>query len=278
MANKSFQDVFFRDDYFKDINFFNIGHEICSPSHRFGPAARAYYLIHLVVKGQGTYQNERITYQLQAGDFFIIKPQELTKYQADATNPWEYYWIGFLGTEVANLLRLNGFGELDYLGKVLDLAGTTAKFQELLDLDLFDNGQRLRTQALFLELLSQFKLNRLPLFPEKIAKQSRYRDSFLLYIQSNYYRSELSVQEIAKSMYLHPAYFSQVIKAELGVTPQQYLISYRMEQARFLLKTSDSSIDEIAELIGYDNRHSFSRAFKTYHGTSPSEFKALTES
>ena len=107
----------------------------------------------------------------------------------------------------------------------------------------------------------------------RISRTKKYSEAFLLYVGNNYYREDLTIEEIAKSMYLHPAYFSQVIKEELGLTALKYLNLYRMNKASQLLKTTELSVEQIAGAVGYQNRHSFTRAFKNRFQISPTQYK-----
>ena len=69
------------------------GTEQCAPSHSYGPAARPYYLLHHVLKGKGTFSCCGKEYSLQPGQGFLIVPGQVTRYQADAADPWQYLWI-----------------------------------------------------------------------------------------------------------------------------------------------------------------------------------------
>ena len=60
---------------------------------------------------------------------------------------------------------------------------------------------------------------------------------------------------------------------EIGISPQEYLVSYRMDMAAEMLKDTDKKIQEIAEEVGYADQMSFSRAFKKYKKMSPTEYR-----
>jgi hypothetical protein len=59
-----------------------------------------------------------------------------------------------------------------------------------------------------------------------------------------------------------------------GISPQGMLIRLRMDRAKELLRTTNLSVKEIAEEIGYSRQHDLTRAFHKYTGTSPSEWKS----
>ena len=84
------------------------GYSTTAPLHSFGPAVRPHYLIHFILNGKGIFQKGDKTYHLETGQGFFIEPDELTFYQADAKEPWEYLWVGFNGTMVPELLKQIG--------------------------------------------------------------------------------------------------------------------------------------------------------------------------
>lgn len=89
------------------------------------------------------------------------------------------------------------------------------------------------------------------------------------YLNENY-SSKISLDKIAKNMYLSPVYISKIFKEETGESPINYLIKIRLEKAREILVSGDNgSIKHIANMVGYDDVYHFSKLFKKYYGISP---------
>lgn len=89
-----------------------------------------------------------------------------------------------------------------------------------------------------------------------------------------HYNEKISLDRIAKNMYLSPFYVSKIFKSETGDTPINYLIQVRMEKAKQLLeKDLNSSIQDIALCVGYDDAYHFSKLFKKHFGEAPSKFR-----
>ena len=74
---------------------------------------------------------------------------------------------------------------------------------------------------------------------------------------------------ISANLSLDRKYFSKIFKKELQMSPNEYLINYRLSRACELMETTTLTIAEIAATVGYDNQFSFSRVFKKYKQISP---------
>ena len=84
---------------------------------------------------------------------------------------------------------------------------------------------------------------------------------------------ELSLKSLAFQLGFSPSYLSVLIKKELGLPFQDYLIQERMKKAKLLLLTTDLKIYEIAEQVGFEDMNYFSQRFKQVVGLTPRQFK-----
>lgn len=99
-----------------------------------------------------------------------------------------------------------------------------------------------------------------------VAQIIRYLDE--------HYQEKISLDQIAKNMYLSTFYISKIFKSETGDTPINYLIALRMEKAKELMEESPGeSIQSIAALVGYEDVYHFSKLFKKHFGVAPSQYK-----
>ncbi|WP_293963207.1 helix-turn-helix domain-containing protein [Sneathiella sp.] len=67
--------------------------------------------------------------------------------------------------------------------------------------------------------------------------------------------------------------FKRRFKSATGYTPLEYVQTLRIEEAKQMLETSDDAIDDIAEIVGYDDPNSFRRLFKRTTGVSPNRYR-----
>jgi AraC family transcriptional regulator len=85
---------------------------------------------------------------------------------------------------------------------------------------------------------------------------------------------ELSLGELAAAAYLSPFHFARLFKKVIGASPHAYLAAMRIERARTLLATTDLSITETAQRVGYASSSHFTKAFRQSTGLTPRAFRA----
>jgi two-component system response regulator YesN len=95
-------------------------------------------------------------------------------------------------------------------------------------------------------------------------------DFMIRYIHEHY-AEDLTLENLAKQLYISKNYLNQLFKKVTGETLTNYIIRVRMEKAKALLLEGNHLIYEIADLVGYQNVPYFSSLFKKYCGVNPSE-------
>jgi two-component system, response regulator YesN len=95
------------------------------------------------------------------------------------------------------------------------------------------------------------------------------------YVDENYEKETISLNDLAVAVYLSPNYISSLFKKYRNITFSEYLIKVRMDKAQDLLKYTDLKTYEVAEKIGYTNSQYFSVLFKQTTGYTPTEYKKL---
>lgn len=90
---------------------------------------------------------------------------------------------------------------------------------------------------------------------------------------ADHYTREITLSEISNALYVSNVHLSQVFKREMGVSIIKYLINYRMEQAKNLLRETDEYIYEISASVGYREFRHFSKTFKEITGLSPTQYR-----
>ncbi len=83
----------------------------------------------------------------------------------------------------------------------------------------------------------------------------------------------ISLQELADLVDLHPHYFCRLFKATLQITPHQYLLKSRVEQAAQLLRQTDGTIAEVAQQVGFYDQSRFTQVFRRWMGVTPKHYR-----
>lgn len=268
----------FPSENFIDLGLYQFGWEQCDPSHSFGPAARNHYLFHLCLSGTGTLiadntQGESITYQIKSGQGFMMFPHQVCTYIADHEIPWEYAWIEFDGLRAKETVELTGisWNQPIYKAHNKDIA-ETMKSEMLYIVNNKDASPFHLIGHLYLFIDSLVRSST----SAKIGMGNSLRDFYIKeafsFIEQNF-QNDISVEDIAASCGLNRSYFGKIFHENMGKSPQEFLISYRMTKATELLKLTGLSIADIGNAVGYPNQLHFSRAFKNVYGISPRQWR-----
>ncbi|MBE5040728.1 helix-turn-helix transcriptional regulator [Ructibacterium gallinarum] len=92
------------------------------------------------------------------------------------------------------------------------------------------------------------------------------------YIEENCLKKTFSLQVAAKKSLISETYFRKLFKAEFHISPKKYVINRRMEYAASLILAGYFTLQEIADMCGYDDYKYFSVEFKKMIGVSPSKY------
>ena len=92
------------------------------------------------------------------------------------------------------------------------------------------------------------------------------------YIEMNLDRN-IRAQELADLIGYSVTYFTRRFRAETGFGISDYVKAARIERAKILLETSDSSVQEISDKLGFTSRNYFTRCFREVTGKTPMEYR-----
>ncbi len=82
-----------------------------------------------------------------------------------------------------------------------------------------------------------------------------------------------TLTDIAKELSYSEYYISHLFKEKLGVTVKEYLLDKKIAHAIEILKTSNLSVEQIAEYLNFTTTHTFRQAFKKITGMTPTDFR-----
>ncbi len=85
-----------------------------------------------------------------------------------------------------------------------------------------------------------------------------------------------NVDDLCASLDYSRMQLLRLFKQHFGVTPHQYLVSYKLQYAANLLRSTDIKVIEVCQLVGYAKLSQFSANFKNRYGVSPGQFRRQT--
>lgn len=255
-----------------DLVVYQCGMEKCKSSHSWGPAVRDHYLIHFILKGRGTFYVGGKVYNIKENGGFLICPGTITSYVADKEEPWVYAWVGFKGIKAESYLSLANLGPENPVFKSSNGDFIKKCFEDMRRATELKYGKEFRLQGLLTVFLSELIEER----GKNIIINSNYREVYLKkslqFIETNYHR-KITVSEIAECVGLNKNYFSTFFRENMGMTPQEYLVSFRINKACELMNNEVLTISDISRSVGYNDPLGFSKIFKKAKGISPKSYR-----
>lgn len=242
------------------------------PLHSFGPAQKPHYLIHFILNGKGKFVIRDQEYLLEPGYGFLIPPEELVFYQADPQDPWTYVWVGFSGALAEGTMQSMGLSIQSPVFKSKqgqELYGTVKDMMEHntygFSNDLRRNGQL----QIFLSIIAEG----LPMEKRSEADAAdNYVRRAVQFIQGNYC-NPIKVTDVADYVCINRSYLYTLFRNSTGMSPQQFLTTFRITKATELLQLTDLPIESIALSCGYTDPLVFAKAFKQMKNMSPSIYR-----
>lgn len=242
------------------------------PLHSFGPAVKPHYLIHFVMSGKGKFVIAGKEYPLEAGYGFLIPPEQLAFYQADAEDPWTYLWVGFSGQEARELVGHMGLSLQHPIFKSDRAEELYQAVKDMMEHSTFEIANDLRRNGqlhLFLSIIAESA----PVSEKsEDDRANNYVRKAIEFILSNYC-NPIKVTDVADYVCINRSYLYTLFRNSMDMSPQQFLTSFRITKATELLQITTLPIESIALSCGYIDPLVFTKAFKQMHGISPSGYR-----
>ena len=233
-----------------------------------------YNKFYFICDGEGLIKIGSDTFYPQQGNLVLMPAGIMQSYSTINTNTFTKYWCHF--TAKIGDINLFDFIDVPYLIKVEEYEKVEHLFKELILQQENDKlYSRLKEKALLTEIISYY-VEKANVENFKFSKFSSMEklNNVLRYVQEHI-SEDITVEMLASFVHFHPNYFTKVFKKYMGISPIQYINKIRFEMAKYLLKTSDLQVNEIASKTGFCDIYYFSKAFKHYSGYSPSDFRHI---
>jgi len=109
--------------------------------------------------------------------------------------------------------------------------------------------------------------------PQDKTQVQLLADDILAFVHTHYCE-KISLQSIADYFYISPYYLSHLFKEQRNISLMQYVVQLRISEAQMLLRDTDYSVRQIAQMMGYQNFNYFLNVFKKKTGTTPTAYRS----
>ncbi|GMA63838.1 AraC family transcriptional regulator [Alicyclobacillus fastidiosus] len=232
------------------------------------------YEVSAVFHGTGMFQCQGTTIPLSPGSLVLIPPNVPHRYWATAPIRFGIIQAGPLSQRLVDeFYRLTKRHESNVLRLSRhDIALYESMFQNWLYVASRvnrNNQAMLETwlQLFFVFLADQSKSQDVPITMEDAAE----------YIRSHL-SEELRMADLATRLGMAESTFRRLFKTYYQMSPKQYQQKCRLEEAKWLLRSTKESMSQIAETIGFASLHSFSAWFQRVENAAPTEWRTLQQS
>ncbi len=209
------------------------------PTYR--PKGRQDYQIIYIASGLGHFhfdktENETI---VPAGNMVLYRPKELQKYEYYGADKTEVYWIHFTGSDVKNLLRKYGFKNNRRVFPV----GSSLEYEHIFKQIILELQ---RCQDDYEEMLALLLTRLLIVFKRELSREHILKNEYLdremdyavSYFNENY-NKDISIEQYAESRGMSVSWFIRNFKKYTGMTPMQFIVSRRINNAQLLFRTDE---------------------------------------
>ena len=226
-----------------------------------------------ISSGRGTFKSESFGQTtVSEGDMFLLFPGEWHSYKPDEATGWDEYWMGFKGLNIDNRVTNRFFlpqEPIFHVGLNEDIVRLFRNAIAIAREQGIGFQQMLGGVANMLQGYA-FALNRHNSFEDQEAAEAIHKAKIIM---TEKFSQRISPTDVADAICMGYSKFRRLFKEFTGYAPLQYLQELRLQRSKQLLASTNLSLAEIADRVGYDNADYFSAAFKKKNHITPANFR-----
>jgi AraC-like DNA-binding protein len=231
------------------------------------------YLFQYTISGYGEMMIDGQVHKVGPGSALIVDiPSAHRYYLPKESEEWEFYFILFRPYKIEKEWQ----EVMGMLGRIPRLQEDSAPIQFLKSTYSAAVKNQITDGFRASSIVYQFvmELYRFGKGYEKVVEEWPEKVTQAAQMLNEEYRTLQSLEIIADRVQLSKYHFSRMFKKHTGFAPMEYITKVRIEKAITLLRTTNYSIEEIAEQVGYASSSYFIKVFRSWVGFSPGEFRS----
>jgi len=249
-------------------NIFLFAERRCYPDWRIQKAKIGFHDLTFVVEGKANYYINGEKFTVEAGDLIYVPGGSIREAHTYKDTPMHAYPFNFFWAEPHNHIQLP-FGAVTKKVITKEILGYIREFNQVwLSKQPF---YWIQSRALFELILHRLLSN----YNRQSAKQIDLRIKKITAFIADHYSENMTINDLADMLNLHPVYFGRLFKENTGSTYKEYLHRIRMNNAEIMLSTGEYNVTEAAERCGFHDIFYFSKVFKEIKGYPPSAARKL---
>lgn len=224
-----------------------------------------YYVFEYVVSGTGYIETPEAKYTVKGGDFYFLNKSRYHIYYADPSDPYEKMFIVLKGSFVDFLVSNHLSNDSVYIKKCnLNILMTHI-------INLLRREGPINYDKLAVAVLELFQ----EAFPSPYRSKpstNRVPEMIKNYIDTHI-TEKITLEDISRNLYISKSHIERAFKQEYGQTPLAYCANQKISQVASMLVTTDYSLSQIAQHLGFSDVKYMSKSFKKIKGKTPLEYK-----
>ena len=252
----------------------NTGCQQCRAGDGWGPGIRDHFLLHTILSGRGTCIIDSRKYALESGDSFLVYPDTTVHYYADSQEPWEYIWVGFNGMDAERYVDMTDFSKKNPVlrGRHSQaLASLLREIYQAYGTALWETMAMTGKLYLLLSYLTEHADRRVQ--KRDAVDCAEAAADYIIH----HYAEPVTVEALADHLSVSHSSLYRKFVQRYQISPKRFLLEYRIDRASTLLATTNHSVQEISNSVGFDDPFYFSRVFKEIQGMSPRRYAAVRQ-
>jgi AraC-like DNA-binding protein/mannose-6-phosphate isomerase-like protein (cupin superfamily) len=229
-----------------------------------------------VVKGSGNFIIEGKTYHVSENDLVIVNANVQHTESSKNANPLEYIVLGIEGLS----LLLDPSGPEDKTSEHYSIHNYR-KNQEILEIlhalvsevekkeKYYDAVCQNLLNILILNIIRKSHSNLILAAQKNAIKECTYIKNYI----DVHYASPITLDLLANETYQDKFYLAHAFKKHYDISPINYLIEKRIQESTNLIETTNYTISEIADIVGFNSQSYYTQIFKKRTGITPAQHR-----
>ncbi len=219
------------------------------------------YELIFVTKGTVYLQEDESRYELKENDILILSPYKTISSYSTSNQPVSFYWAVFSTDRLDAFLSVNYYEGQDVY-----------EFVRLLK-ELIYIARTKFYPAYTADIMISLILSKLVAGSQKNIQRSKVDIMAITEWIDENAGANITAELISRVFSYNKDYLCRVFKSEIGVTLKEYINAEQIKKTKNLLLTSNYTIKQISEILGYGSENLFIKFFKYHVKISPAKFR-----